>query len=468
MCISDFPWRTPTPVLTKNRSGGTNLRVGFIELVGHDLSNGHCNGNAKPHLNGNSHPGERIRRLFEKSWPISNHLKNQNAQSLFEWIGDCIAQVVESARKDLEIPNNVKLPLGVTFSFPAQQSSLSQASVTSMGKGFAISQGADLGRCIQEGYAKFKTPELPEIEVTAIANDSVSTLVSFIFNFDASQRRRASMGLILGTGSNATVPLKLSRLHPSKWPKNVSVLDGEKVDDARIAVNTEWSINGTESPMRELGLISKWDDILSAQNERPGFQPLEYMTAGRYLGELGRLMLVDYLTIALSIPQDTLPEKILQPGALTTTFLSHFKPLEATTLLASLQAEIPASGQFSWTEQHAEALYYIAKAIEYRAAGIIAAASIALLTLAEELPESAADQVTEPSADLGVGYTGGCIVHFQDYLKDCQQFLDDILALKFDGAPPAKVILSPCHDGGISGAGILAAAAISSSEAGTA
>lgn len=375
---------------------------------------------------------------------------------------------MEAGRKDLNISSADKLPLGVTFSFPTLQKSLSQASVSSMGKGFAIEEGIDLGISLQNGYRKCKLPDLPDIEVVAITNDSVATLVSFIYNFDTDAKKRASMGVILGTGSNATVPLKLSRLHNSKWPQNVSVLDGESVDEARIAVNTEWSINGTAAPMRDMALITKWDDLLSSMNERPGFQPLEYMSAGRYLGELGRLMMVDYLTTVLSVPQASLPPALLQTGGLSTTFLSHFKPLEPTTLLAKLQAEIATSGDFTWEAQHATALYHIAKAIEYRAAGIIAAATVALLTLAEELPPSAADEATATSTELGVGYTGGCIVHFQDYLEDCQQFLDGLLDKRFNGTPPARVVLSPCHDGGISGAGILAAASLSSSEAGTA
>ncbi|TQS31373.1 hypothetical protein Golomagni_08347, partial [Golovinomyces magnicellulatus] len=287
--------------------GGTNLRVGFVELLGRQ--NGYVNG----HSDDNSSQGSaRTRRFLEKSWSIDEHLKNDNSESLFQWIGQCIATVIEAGCKEFHLPADVKLPLGVTFSFPSQQSSLSEALVSSMGKGFAIESGLNLGASIQDGYKQCKAEHLPDIEVAAIANDSVSTLVSFIYNYDANERQRASMGLILGTGSNATVPLKLSRLHESKWPRSVSVLDGESAKDARIAVNTEWSIKGTAPPMRDLGIITKWDEILSTQNEIPGFQPLEYMTAGRYLGELGRIMLVDYMTNELKMPVETIPKKLLQ------------------------------------------------------------------------------------------------------------------------------------------------------------
>jgi hexokinase len=257
--------------------------------------------------------------------------------------------------------------------------------------------------------------------------------------------------------------LKLKQLHPSKHPQQVLVRAGESFEDVKITVNTEWSINGTAPPMRELGLLSRWDAILDSQNESPGFQPLEYMTAGRYLGELGRIMLVDYMTSNLGIAVATLPAKLLQRHGLTTTFLSHFRPFQSNHLLPSLRKEFPetsGSGGFSWTEELAVALYHIAKAIELRAAGIVAAATVALLTLAGDIPRERSG-LADGVCKLGVGYTGGCIVHFQDYLVDCQKFLDQLLERRFGAEGPLQVVLSPCHDGGITGAGVLVAAAIS-------
>ncbi|KHN98190.1 hexokinase XprF [Metarhizium album ARSEF 1941] len=458
--------------------GGTNLRVGFVELLAGDsvappsnTSHG-INGNRGNGANDSTtgqviptSPAGRVRRHLGKSWPISNHLKSDNGDSLFLWIGKCVAEVVEEGCRAFNLPISTPLPLGITFSFPAEQPSLEKAIISSMGKGFAIPPHVDLGIHLQAAYDKHRGDKLPPIYVAAIANDSVSTLISFIFNYDRPGHRRAAMGLILGTGSNATIPVKLRLLHPSKRPKNVNVLPGEKVEDVKIAVNTEWSINGTAPPMRELGLISAWDDELSAKNEKPGFQPLEYMTAGRYLGELGRIMFVDYMTSRLNVGRDLLPRKILEQDVLTTTFLSHFKPLQPTTLLATLRAEFPepAGSEFVWTEHHAEALYRIAKAIEVRAAGIIAAAIIALLALGEEIPaDGSPPPPTWETGELGVGYTGGCIVHFQDYLVDCQHFVDQLVKRRCGNDFPPRVAMSPCHDGGITGAGILVAAALSS------
>lgn len=456
-------------MLTGIDRGGTNLRVGFVELLAEE--NGSqitVNGSAaKPHK------GPRLRRLLEQSWPIGEHLKNENADSLFSFIGKSVAAVVEKACGEWGLNRQDELPMGVTFSFPMVQKSVSQATLMSMGKGFAITSKLDLGSHLLSGY-ELHRQDLPRIKIAAIANDAVATLVSFIYQFQGRPNQKAAMGIICGTGSNATIPLRLSSLHPSKRPETVSVIPGQKGEDVRIAVNTEWSINGSAPPLRKYGLISRWDTELDLAGEAPGFQPLEYMTAGRYLGELGRLIFVDYVTSMLGFKTTDLPSKLQRKFGLSTTFLSHYNPQNPATLLEQLEKEFPlrqnienVQGEARWTEAIAEALYKIAVAIEVRAAGLVAACIIGLLTCAQELPDpavaaNAASHVERGPFELVVGYTGGCITGFQDYLKDCQGFLDRIIALEHGETANMRVLLSPCHDGGITGAGILVPASLKS------
>ncbi len=368
------------------------------------------------------------------------------------------------------LPRDVDVPMGVTFSFPMEQRSLSGANITAMGKGFAITSSLDLGSHLLAGYEKHRTADMPHIRVAAFSNDAVSTLVSFMYLFAAQPHQKAAMGFIVGTGTNATIPLKLSSLHPSKRPHAISVIEGQGGDgdgDVKIAVNTEWSINGTLPPLRRAGLVSDWDAQLSAASELPDFQPLEYMTAGRYLGELARLIFVDYMIRSQGLDLKAFPEGLRRRFGLSTTFISFFYPgSRKGAPLQQLEEEFPAGDGFGWTEELADALYKISHAIEVRAAGIIAAAVVGLLACAEELgpgPREGANGVGK--RELAVGYTGGCIQFFQNYLEDCQGFLDDIIDLEFEGKPQVRVVLSPCHDGGIIGAGILVPAALASRRA---
>ncbi|EPE02220.1 hexokinase family protein [Ophiostoma piceae UAMH 11346] len=483
--------------------GGTNLRVGFIELLGDDgddddsvqhngqtngtkpLTNGHRNGfqNGEPlpdETQGVSDesaiPHKRapkkatLRRLHERNWSIQDHLKSQNADSLFAWIGSCIASVVQVGCLCLGLSREAPLPMGVTFSFPMEQESLSEAKLMSMGKGFAMTAKLDLGSHLITGYNKARLEDkvvLPPITIAAISNDSVSTLVSFVYEVPAVANQKAAMGLICGTGSNATLLLKRSKLHPSKRKATgapcTDNLDG-CIDDEKVAINTEWSINGSAPAMRAVNLISRWDDELSLSVESPGFQPLEYMTSGRYLGELGRIMLLDYMVSVLGVDAASVPAKFLNKfEPRNTMFLSRFRPGESTALFTMLESEFPTcNSNFNWTEEIAEVLYHIAKAIETRAAAIIAAAIVGLLDCADELPP-ATNQPAE-KVNLVVGYTGGCITNFQDYLADCQAFLDVLMAEHYGSlaSSPVRIVLSPCHDGGIKGAGILVPASLAS------
>jgi hexokinase len=369
-----------------------------------------------------------------------------------------------------DLERNSELPMGVTFSFPIVQNTLSDATIMAMGKGFAITSKLDLGSLLVNGYEKSRSSDLPRIKVTAILNDAVATLVSFIYQFQEDSSHKAAMGFICGTGTNATIPLRQSTLNPEKLPEKITVRAEDQVDDIKIAVNTEWSINGSAQPLRKLGLISKWDLQLDAEGEVPGFQPFEYMTSGRYIGELARLIFVDYMKSHLGLAEESLPTQLLRRFGLTTTFLSHYQPPHPPTLLRKLEVELPPTTSqlpVEWTEESALTLYHIAKSVEVRASALVAAAIIGLLACADDIPlqKTLGDKTNRQSTNgskakmnLMVGYTGGCIVHFQDYLSDCQSFLDSIIDTEFGDQAPVRVTLSPCHDGGITGAGVLCGA----------
>ena len=111
-------------------------------------------------------------------------------------------------------------------------------------------------------------------------NDTEATLVSHAFANPATK-----ISLILGTGLNAAIPLPLSCLseqklgkRPKQWMKTAKL----------VLVNTEVSMFG-----REIFPLSKADQELDAASTHPGFQPLEQVTSGRYLGEICRLVIVD-------------------------------------------------------------------------------------------------------------------------------------------------------------------------------
>lgn len=78
------------------------LRVAFIDLLGEEQVGKH------------SH----VRRTLEKAWPIEDRLRHDQANSLFAWIGDCIAEVIHDDLSNSKDDAPPELTMGISFCFP--------------------------------------------------------------------------------------------------------------------------------------------------------------------------------------------------------------------------------------------------------------------------------------------------------------------------------------------------------------
>ncbi|KAJ6184168.1 hypothetical protein N7519_005469 [Penicillium mononematosum] len=485
--------------------GGSNLRVAFIELLGEAVDSDVRPTDATERSRDTIRKAQRqrVKRTLERAWPIQEHLKMDKAEDLFSWIGDCIAEVVaESLSSDAtkkDIP--AELDMGITFSFPIMQESLAEATLMPTGKGFAISSNLNLGNILLNGYEKHtRRPDdedepstkrrklfaLPKLKIQAITNDTVATLASLAYKVKSLPNSRVAMGIIVGTGCNATIPMKLSALHESK-AKSVNTMDPGAVE---TIVNTEWTISGAAPPLKELNVTTKWDVELDRACARPGFQPFEYMTGGRYIGELIRLILI----------------RLSHNNCRIIETLPTCKP----PLNKSLPP--PESSDWRWDARAAGAFRKIARAVQRRSAGLIAAAVVGLLACAREIelkedsnssspenpasPQSNGDAITEsagaPDAaaaslnsaavaanhaaqehvvpvldptpidwqsgpeELVVAYTGGIIQHYPQFKEMCQQYIDRLIMRTGPQRGGKSVFLREASDGGVIGAGVLA------------
>ncbi|KAL5355716.1 hypothetical protein BJX96DRAFT_78068 [Aspergillus floccosus] len=508
--------------------GGSNLRVAFIELLGDADESDTPPADASERSRDTIRKAQRqrVQRTLEKAWPIQEHLKMDQAEDLFAWIGDCIAEVVAESLTSDETKGSVpeELEMGITFSFPIMQESLGEATLMPMGKGFAITSDLNLRKILLHGYEKHtRRPDeeepsskrrklfaLPKLKISAITNDTVATLVSLAYAVKSLPNSRVAMGIIVGTGCNATIPMKLTSLHPSK-------ADHVKARDAsaeETIVNTEWTIAGAAPPLKELNIITKWDVELDRACARPGFQPFEYLTGGRYIGELIRLILLDYLTSVAGVPKEELPAILLEEYALTTTYVSdnigraRSDREAADELNRSLSA--PGGSKWSWDAASAGVFRTIARTVQRRSAGLIAAAVVGLLACAKEIElkvdsnQNSPDQSNAASPQLNggtnlttvanhltpddrgaqrgahgpivpvlsptptpadwqsgpeelvVAYTGGIIQHYPNFKDMCQQFIDRLIMRTGPQKSGKSVFLREASDGGVIGAGVLA------------
>ncbi|KAL2820579.1 hypothetical protein BDW59DRAFT_114031 [Aspergillus cavernicola] len=504
--------------------GGSNLRVAFIELLGNtadpDMACTHAS--ERPLRKAQT---QRVRRTLERAWPIQEHLKMDKAEDLFAWIGDCIAEVVaESLSSDAtkaSIPD--ELEMGITFSFPIMQESLSEATLMPMGKGFAITSDLNLRNILLSGYEKHtRRPDdedepskkrrklfaLPKLKIAAITNDAVATLASLAYAVKSLPNSRVAMGIIVGTGCNATIPMKLSGLHEAK----VKHVRRRNPETSEIIVNTEWTISGVLPPLKELNVITNWDVQLDAASARPGFQPFEYMTGGRYIGELIRIILTDYLINITGVAGAMLPADLTKEYALTTSYVSDYvaRARSDDELAAELNRSLPPlSDTWRWDATSAGIFRKVARTVQRRSAGLIAAAVVGLLACAGEIelrldshegspqeshaasPEhdgisgfspalktggpslnglsgsrgpivpiispspTPADWESGPE-ELVVACTGGIIQHYPNFKEMCQHSIDRLIMRTGPQKSGKSVFLREASDGGVIGAGVLA------------
>lgn len=476
--------------------GIATLKVAFIDLLGETATRSRSMSNMIRKAR-HSH----VRRTLEKAWRIEERLKHDQPHELFLWIGNCIAEVVKDDLLSSTDDAPAYIETGIAFSLPIQQDSLEEATLMPTGKGFTIDSDLDLRNSILQGYERHTHREddydceqrstkrqrqyaLPKLKVTALTNDAVATLLSLSYSIKSYPNSRVAMGIVLDEGCNATIPMTLSDLHPSKRRS----ITAHEPNAAQTLVSTEWTLHGAASPLYDHGIITKWDMLLDSQSARPGFQPLEYMTGGRYIGELVRIICHDYFTSILGISERSLPLNLLQPYALRSDIIIDMVSTytSTTTLAECLNRDMPApaSSGWTWTGKTANVLREILQAVQARSAALVAAATVGLLASNHEIslrdprtppfshslllscsPSKSFHEMTFGSRpanwrggpeELVVACIGGVIQRYPKYIENCQRYIDRLVIQCGPQEGGKSIFLREAGDGVIIGAGVLA------------
>jgi hexokinase len=208
--------------------GGTNFRVLTLRLMG----------------------GGRISGLKVMKFAIPKKVMKGDGKELFSFLARSIKKFLSAGDSGLD--------LGFTFSFPIKQRSVDSGDLVVWTKGFEARGvvGRDVVVLLKEAIA---AEGLTGIRVSALANDTVGTLVARAYN-DPS----CDVGVIIGTGTNACYT-ESSR---------------------HMIINIEW---GNFNKLKK----TRYDKLLDKETDNPGCQVLEKMVSGMYLGEVVRLVLLD-------------------------------------------------------------------------------------------------------------------------------------------------------------------------------
>ncbi|KAI3706753.1 hypothetical protein L6452_24701 [Arctium lappa] len=229
--------------------GGTNFRLLRIQLGGQRAILGHD---------------------VERK-PIPQHLMTSTSEELFDFIALSLKEFVERKGNNLQISQVRGRDLGLTFSFPVKQMSVSSGTLIKWTKGFSIEDmvGKDIVECLQKALSRRGL----DMTVAALVNDSVGTLALGHF-YD----KDTVAAVVIGTGTNACY---LERADA------VIKCQGLLTTSGGMVINMEWG-NFWSSHLPR----TSYDIDLDAESQNPNDQGFEKMISGMYLGDIVRRVIL--------------------------------------------------------------------------------------------------------------------------------------------------------------------------------
>lgn len=263
--------------------GGTNLRVCWISLS----------------------EGKGDTKVDQEQYSLPEDLKTGKAEEL--WI--FLAKSMQTFIKKKQLPGTQDNPirLGFTFSYPAIQNSIDSGKLQTWTKGFDIKgvEGEDVASQLRTAIEEHKLP----VKLVAIINDTTGALIASAYNDPDT-----IIGAIFGTGCNAAYMDKIGNIPKLQNNQDVKDLDAS----TPMAINCEY---GAFDNSRTVLPFTRYDKQIDEESPRPGEQAFEKMSAGLYLGEIYRLIIIELHSKGLFL-QDQNVSKIEEPYCMDTAFLS--------------------------------------------------------------------------------------------------------------------------------------------------
>lgn len=247
--------------------GGTNLRVCKVTLHGESTDT--------------QNPKQKY-TLEQEQYKLPDDIKTASANDLWTHVAEKLEVFVQNKGLGKEYNENNKIPLGFTFSYPATQDRIDHAVLQRWTKGFDIDgvEGHDAAAQLRE---KIEERNLP-FNLICVINDTVGAMVASAYSDPLT-----IVGGIFGTGCNAAYMSSIEAIKKLS-PNAEQLKDGEGHMTGRMAINCEY---GAFDNAHRVLPRTKYDVEIDEESPRPGQQTFEKLSAGLYLGEIFRLVLVE-------------------------------------------------------------------------------------------------------------------------------------------------------------------------------
>jgi hexokinase len=261
--------------------------------------------------------------------------------------------------------------------------------------------------------------------VTAILNDTVGTLVAHAYT-----NPECRIGLIFATGINAAYPEKVSAI-----TKLAPEVRNNYTPNTEMLINTEIDIFGTEAYLP----LTKYDLALDLSHNQPKFQLYEKMLSGAYMGELTRLIAMDFIEAGLLFGGE-MPKGFNQPWSFPTTYMSALESDQSETKEVGqrILTEFPTSEKPTLDDLNT--LTRICHIVAARSASLVAVAIISLL------------EQQGLSDHMVVGINGSTYEFYPHMDQRVRQALDEWFGKEMS----SKIILEVASEGGSVGGALIA------------
>ncbi|GBE79133.1 Glucokinase [Sparassis crispa] len=289
--VTGVPDGTETGTFLALDLGGTNLRVCEVRLL-----------------------GNKNFSLRQQKYRVSETLKTGEATALFDYLADSVDSFLteftggdsptemsftEEQPSASLIPPQTAIPLGLTFSFPVEQTALNQGKILTWTKGFSAKNavGHDVVRLLQDAFDRKHL----HVKCVALVNDTVGALLSRAYTTGG-----CVLGSIFGTGTNGAY---VEKVH------NITKLGDSpaRAKGGDMIVNTEWgAFNNTRTALPS----TPYDNKLDRESINPRLQAFEKFISGMYLGEITRNVLLSLI--------DAAPRPLLFNGKSSDVLNAHY------------------------------------------------------------------------------------------------------------------------------------------------
>lgn len=314
----------------------------------------------------NLHGGGRISTRQQK-YVISEHLKKCNISEMIEFLVESVDSFLSFVGKyDIQKP----LALGFVLSFPLEQKAINKAVVIQWTKDFEITgaDGKNIAELLQIGFRRRHV----NINVEAVVNGAVGCLLAHSY-----RSLDTLVACTISTGTNAAYWEKMEAVQKNKnlMPPNA---DGDMI------INTEWGSFADNNA----ALLPRtfYDNRVNRQSVNPGVHVFEKMVSGLYLGEIARIIMVDFLDRRLLFDGQYTNE-LNTPYLFEASYMSAIGADDTTDLEATKHILESIMNLPSTTLSDRQITRTICELVSQRAARLVAAAMSAIIDKRNALEE---------------------------------------------------------------------------------